>query len=111
MQVVNSGVRFLGCTDFEDLDHPLIRELSKLVQTNIIQRGEGSEFPICVLGEVVRFKGNPRYIYTTAPSGKYTGGKYNFPIISSVTVRAPFINVKRTVKSIISASGCCDRIQ
>ena len=110
--LVTSRVRILGCPEFQTNEHPLIRELSKLVQTNIIQRGEGIEFPICVIGHVAYFKGNPRYIYTTVPSGKYTGGEcMYFPMISNVTVRAPFVTVKRTVKSIISASGCCDRIQ
>ena len=115
LQVVYSQVRFLACTDFIYLDHPMIQELSKLVTTNIIQRGDGDysdEFAICVLGEVVRFSGNPRNIYTTVTSGKDTGGEcMDFPIISSVTVRPRMGRIKRTMKSVISASGCCDRIQ
>ena len=39
LHVVNSGVRILGCPEFQTNEHPLIRELSKIARTHHITTG------------------------------------------------------------------------
>ena len=103
LHVVNSGVRILGCPEFQTNEHPLIDELSKLVRTHHITTGAGSEFPICVLGDVHHFEGTPREVHSNKPDG----GKYrDLGQIYSITIRTSTINVEKTVKGIISVSAC-----
>ena len=101
-QVVNEAVRILGCPEFNTNEHPLINELSKLVETHHITTGAGSEFPICVLGDVVRFKGIPRQVHTTAVA---RGLHMNFLAIRSITIHTPKKDVEKTVNAIISVKG------
>ena len=100
-QCLKHSVRIL-VGRFDNLCHPLINELSKLVETHHITTGAGSEFPICVLGDVVRFKGIHRQVHTTAVA---RGLHMNFPAIRSITIHTPKKDVEKTVNDIISVKG------
>ena len=91
--VVCNKVRSIACPEFQTNENPLIDELSKLVKVHHIATGAGSEFPICVLGDVGHFEGKPREAHTTD-----SGGLGNHGHIHSITVRTPRRKVEKTVR-------------
>ena len=101
LRLLPYNVRILGCTEFENHEHPLITELNKYIQTNYIRRGKGSEFPICVLGDVSRFQGKQKEVTAVRTHDKYTP----CPLIYSITVYTPAINLEKTEHGIISLDG------
>ena len=100
LHVVCFEVRILACPEFQTNEHPLLDELSRYFTTHHITTGAGSDFPIVVFGDVVRFEGEQRKVVTTATRGNEETG-----LIHSITVRTPRRKVAKTVKGIISVSG------